>query len=136
MVAAAKHEGASVVEILQNCVIFSDGIHKWVSDKEFRADKSIILEHGKPMIFGKNKDKGLVLEGMTLKVVTIGENGVTEDDILVHDAHCEDNALHLKLAMMGKDEYPIAFGVIRDVKAPVYDQEVARQIKEIGRAHV
>ncbi|MGL4293431.1 MAG: 2-oxoacid:ferredoxin oxidoreductase subunit beta [Bacteroidales bacterium] len=134
MVAAAKHEGASVVEILQNCVIFSDGIHKWVSDREVRAERSIILEHGKPMIFGTNRDKGLVLDGMTLKVVTIGENGVTEKDLLVHDVTTRDNCLHLKLAMMSTDdnsELPIAFGVIRAVESPVYDQEVEKQIADV-----
>ena len=106
-------------------------IHKWVSDKTFRADKSIILEHGKPMIFGANNDKGIILDGFNLKVVKIGENGITEKDLLVHDAKCEDNTLHMKLAMMGKDEFPIAFGVIRSVDAPVYDEEVAAQIEAV-----
>ncbi|MEG0947990.1 MAG: 2-oxoacid:ferredoxin oxidoreductase subunit beta [Bacteroidales bacterium] len=134
MVAAANHAGASVVEILQNCVIFNDGIHKWVSDKDIRAERSIILEQGKPMIFGANRDKGIVLDGFNLKVVKIGENGVTEADLLVHDATIRDNILHLKLAMMGvdpEDELPIAFGVIRSVESPVYDQEVERQIAEV-----
>ncbi|MEG1723457.1 MAG: 2-oxoacid:ferredoxin oxidoreductase subunit beta [Bacteroidales bacterium] len=134
MVAAANHAGASVVEILQNCVIFNDGIHKWVSDKDIRAEGSIILEQGKPMIFGANRDKGIVLDGFNLKVVKIGENGVTEADLLVHDATIRDNILHLKLAMMGvdpEDELPIAFGVIRSVESPVYDQEVERQIAEV-----
>ena len=61
-------------------------------------------------------------EGFGLKVVKIGENGVTQDDILVHDAHCQDNTLQLKLAMMSnEDGFPIALGVIRDVEAPTYD---------------
>ncbi|MDO5570145.1 MAG: 2-oxoacid:ferredoxin oxidoreductase subunit beta [Bacteroidales bacterium] len=131
MIAAAKHKGASVVEILQNCVIFNDGIHKYVSDKEFRADRSIILEQGKPMIFGANRDKGLVLDGLNLKVVKIGENGITEKDLLVHDATTKDNGLHFKLAMMGSGELPVAFGVIRCVDAPVYDEEVENQIKDV-----
>ena len=134
MVAAANHPGASVVEVLQNCVIFNDGIHKWVSDREFRADRSIILEHGKPMIFGANRDKGIVLDGLELKVVTLGENGVTEKDLLVHDATTRDNIMHLKLAMMGvnpEDGLPIAFGVIRSVEAPVYDREVEKQIADV-----
>ncbi|MEG1617081.1 MAG: 2-oxoacid:ferredoxin oxidoreductase subunit beta [Bacteroidales bacterium] len=130
MVAAAQHPGASVVEILQNCVIFNDGIHKFVSDKEYRLDRSIVLEHGKPMIFGTKRDKGLVLDGFNLKVVTIGENGITEKDLLVHDAKCADHTLHFKLAMMGGD-LPVAFGVIRSVDAPVYDREVEKQIKEV-----
>lgn len=134
MVAAANHPGASVVEVLQNCVIFNDGIHKWVSDREFRADRSIILEHGKPMIFGANRDKGIMLDGLELKVVTLGENGVTEKDLLVHDATTRDNIMHLKLAMMGvnpEDGLPIAFGVIRSVEAPVYDREVEKQIADV-----
>ena len=131
MVAAAHHAGASVVEILQNCVIFNDGIHKYVSDKEYRAERSIVLEHGKPMIFGAKRDKGLILEGLNLRVVTIGENGITENDLLVHDATTMDNLLHCKLAMMGVDnDMPVAFGVIRSVEAPVYDQEVEQQIKD------
>ncbi|MEG1585644.1 MAG: 2-oxoacid:ferredoxin oxidoreductase subunit beta [Bacteroidales bacterium] len=134
MVAAATHKGASVVEILQNCVIFNDGIHKYISDKDFRADRSIILEQGKPMIFGAQRDKGIVLDGFSLKAVTIGENGITEKDLLVHDATVKDNALHLKLAMMGTmpgDTLPVAFGVIRSVESPVYDQEVEAQIAQV-----
>jgi 2-oxoglutarate ferredoxin oxidoreductase subunit beta len=83
------------------------------------------------MIFGKERNKGLVLEGMTLKVVTIGENGVTEDDIVVHDAKCEDVSMHLKLASMEYPEYPVALGVIRDVEAPVYDQCMEKQIEDV-----
>lgn len=132
MVAAANHTGASVVEILQNCVIFNDGIHKYVTDREFRADRSIILEQGKPMIFGSKRDKGIILEGFDLKVVTIGENGITEQDLLVHDATTKDNILHCKLAMMGVDDHlPVAFGVIRSVEAPAYDQEVEKQIANV-----
>ncbi|MCE5331902.1 MAG: 2-oxoacid:ferredoxin oxidoreductase subunit beta [Bacteroidales bacterium] len=131
MLAAAKHKGTSVVETLVNCVIFNDGAHSWLSEKETRYDRIIILEHGKPMIFGKNSDKGLVLDGFNLKVVTIGENGVTENDILVHDAHCEDTTLQMKIAMMEGPEFPVAIGVIRDVEAESYDEAMTNQITEI-----
>ena len=71
-------------------------------------------------------------EGFGLKVVKIGENGITLDDILTHDAHCQDNTLQLKLAMMSpEDGFPIALGVIRDVEAPTYDEAVNRQIEEV-----
>ena len=76
MLAAAKHKGTSVIECLVNCVIFNDGAHSWLSEKENRYDRLIILEHGKPMIFGKENDKGLMLDGLNLKVVKIGENGM------------------------------------------------------------
>lgn len=133
MVEAARHKGASVVEILQNCVIFNDKIHSFVADKEFRAERTIHLKHGEKMLFGKNNEKGLVLDGLKLKVVTIGENGVTLDDILTHDVTDQDGTLHRMLAMMDGHELPLAVGVIRSVEAPVYDQEVKAQI-ELVRA--
>src|SRR5665647_845263 len=110
--AAAKHKGTSVVECLVNCVIFNDGAHGWIAEKDSRPDRIIVLEDGKPMIFGKENNKGLVLDGFILKVVTIGENGVSESDILVHNATCQDPTLHTILAMMEGPEQPIAMGVI------------------------
>jgi 2-oxoglutarate ferredoxin oxidoreductase subunit beta len=83
------------------------------------------------MIFGKDRNKGLVLDGWNLKVVTIGENGVTENDILVHDATTEDPTLHLKLALMDGPDMPIAMGVIRAVPTECYDEAVHNQIKEV-----
>lgn len=131
MLAAAKHKGTSIVECLVNCVIFNDGAHGWLAEREFRSDRTIVLEHGKPMIFGKEMNKGLVLDGFNLKIVTIGENGITEKDILVHDAACEDTTLHMKLALMEGPELPIALGVIRDVKEDTYDAAVEAQIAEV-----
>lgn len=127
---AASHKGASVVEVLVNCVIFNDGIHKQLTDKEYRADRTIFLRHGEKMLFGKENEKGLVLDGLKLKAVTIGEDGYTLDDILVHDAHEADPTLHTMLGMMGGD-MPVALGVIRDVAAPAYDEEVEKQIAEV-----
>lgn len=131
LTAAAKHKGASVVEVLENCIIFNDGTHSAVSKKEGRAKNAIVLQHGKPMIFGENNEKGLILDGMNLKVVNLGENGVTEKDILIHDKTTIDFTLHLKLATMPFPEFPIALGVIRSVKAPTYDEEITVQIKDV-----
>ena len=131
MMAGAKHKGTSVIECLVNCVIFNDGAHGWLAEKESRADRTIVLEHGKRMIFGKEGNKGLVLDGLSLKVVTIGENGVTENDILIHDASCDDTTLHIKLALMEGPEMPIAMGVIRDVAEESYDAAVEAQIAEV-----
>lgn len=89
------------------------------------------LEHGKPMLFGENKEFGLMQEGFGLKVVKLGENGITERDILIHDAHCLDNTLQLKLALMEGPDFPIALGVIRDVDAPTYNDAVEAQIEEV-----
>lgn len=129
--AAQAHKGTAVCEILQNCVIFNNGTHDSVYTKEGRAKNAIYLEHGKPMIFGENNEFGLVQEGFGIKVVRIGEDGITENDLLVHDAHCEDNTLQFKLAMMERPDFPIALGVIRDVAAPTYDESVSAQIEDI-----
>jgi 2-oxoglutarate ferredoxin oxidoreductase subunit beta len=131
MIAGAAHKGTSVIECLVNCVIFNDGAHSWLSEKETRYDRIIILEHGKPMIFGKNSDKGLMADGFNLKVVTLGENGVSEADLLVHDAKCEDSTLQMKLALMEGPEYPVAIGVIRDVESGTYDAETEQQIADV-----
>lgn len=129
--AAHSHKGTSVCEILQNCVIFNNGTHDSVYSKEGRAKNAIYLEHGKPMIFGAENEYGLMQEGFGIKVVKIGENGISEKDLLVHDAHCPDNTLQLKLAMMEGPDFPVALGVIRDVEAPTYDDGVTLQIEEV-----
>ncbi|MDP4278098.1 MAG: 2-oxoacid:ferredoxin oxidoreductase subunit beta [Bacteroidota bacterium] len=134
MIQAVEHKGCSVIEALVNCVIFNDGTHKAISDKEIRADKTIVLKDGEPMIFGKNNDKGLIIDGFNLKAVTIGENGITEKDILVHDAKCQDPTLHFKLSNMHGD-LPVALGVIRNVDALVYDQAVEKQVTDVQAKH-
>ena len=131
MLAAAKHKGLSIVELLQNCMIFNNGIHNYITDRATRADRTIHLVHGEKMIFGAEKNKGLVQDGFGLKAVTIGEDGYTIDDVLVHDAHCESNFLHQQLAMMDGHDLPLAIGVIREVDAPNYDTAVAEQVAEV-----
>jgi 2-oxoglutarate ferredoxin oxidoreductase subunit beta len=132
LVKAARHKGASVVEVLQNCVIFNNGTHDSLATSDLRAKNAIYLEHGKPMIFGENRELGLMQEGFGLKVVKIGENGITEKDLLVHDAHCMDNTLQLKLALMEGPDFPVALGVIRDVDAPTYNDAVYAQVEEVS----
>ena len=84
------------------------------------------------MLFGKDNQKGLVFENMRLKVVTIGEDGYTVDDVLTHDAHCEDTTLHSMLAAMKWPEYPVAVGIIREVKDDnVYNEKVEQQLAEV-----
>lgn len=131
MVAAEKHKGTSVIECLVNCVIFNNGTHSQIADRATRAERTILLEQGKPMLFGEKKDKGLVLDGWNLRAVRIGENGVTEKDILIHDATTEDDTLHRKLAMMQGPDLPVALGVIRDVECETYDTAVNQQIRNV-----
>ena len=133
LVEGAAHEGFSIVEVLQNCVIFNDKTHAlFAGDKATRAENTIVLKHGEKMLFGSQKNKGLMLDGMKLKVVTLGENGVTEDDILTHDAHEKDTTLHVMLAAMKYPDYPVALGVIRSVEDDaVYDKKVAEQVEQV-----
>ena len=131
LIAAAQHRGAAVTEVLQNCVIFNNGAHTGVSDRAIRADKTIILRHGEKMLFGKDKEKGLVQDGFEIRAVTIGENGFTLDDVLVHDAHYQSDVLHRQLALMDGEELPLALGVIRDVEAISYNEAVEAQVAEV-----
>lgn len=132
MVAAARHKGTSVVEVLQNCMIYNNGIHDKISNREWRDDNTILLRQGEKMIFGKEKNRGIVQEGWNLKAVTIGEGGYTLDDVLVHDATTRENTLQLKLALMDINEgLPVALGVIRDVASPSYDEAYEQQLEEV-----
>jgi 2-oxoglutarate ferredoxin oxidoreductase subunit beta len=131
---AAKHKGTSVIEVLQNCVIFNDGIHETVAGREVRDDRTIILKHGEPMVFGKDNDKGLVLDGLKLKVVKLGENGITEKSLLIHDAIEPNPGIQYMLANMRYPEYPVALGVIRSVPGNTYENDVVEQIKGVQKS--
>lgn len=133
LVAAAKHKGTSIVEVLQNCVIFNHGIHSELTDRAWKEENTILLKHGEKMIYGAEKNKGIVLDGWNLKGVTIGEDGYSLEDVLTHDMSTQDNILHLKLALMGanEDKLPVALGVIRNVEGTTYEEEHMRQIKEV-----
>ena len=131
MIAAARHKGTSVVEILQNCVIFSNGVHSRITDKEVRADRTIHLRHGEKMLYGKDMNKGLVRDGFYIKAVELGKDGYTLDDVLVHDAKLPSNFLHQQLAMMDGETLPLAVGVIRDVDSITYNDAVSQQIEEV-----
>ena len=128
---AAAHKGTSVVEVLQNCVIFNDGIHAEIADPKMRDERQIFLEHGKPMIFGFNHDKGLIFEKGNLKAVKIGENGVSMKDILIHDATEPNGFIHQLLINMKLPDLPVAMGIIRAVEAPVYDLAREAQIADV-----
>jgi len=126
-----KHEGISIFELLQNCVIFNDGAYKKYTDKETKEDHQLHLKDGERMIFGKNRDKGIAVDkDYNLIVVKIGENGITEDDILIHNESYASPIIHYELAEL-KD--PIALGVIRCIKKENYDQAVHTQIEDVKK---
>ena len=124
---AHAHRGSSFMEILQNCNIFNDGAFNDVSDKALKAEHQLVLEHGKPLIFGKSRDKGIRMNGMRPEVVKLGEGGVSEKDLVVHD---ETN---LSLAfMLGHFEAPMPtpVGVFYATARPTYDAAVNQQLEE------
>lgn len=147
MVEAEKHKGASVIECLVNCVIFNNGAHAWIADREQRAERTIVLEHGKKMLFGKNMDKGLALDyskGIIPQLIVVPAD---DERVLTHDATMSDPTLHRMLALMGQERYqtaeavtseemtlPIALGVIRNVEEETYDQAVNNQINQVRSA--
>ena len=135
------------MECLVNCVIFNNGTHAWIADREQRAEHSIILKHGEKMIFGANKDKGLAVEidpqTFVPKIIVVPAD---DPRVLTHDATQPDPTLHRLLALMGQDRYlnvqmdnvqctedelPIALGVIRSVEAETYNEAVNKQIAAV-----
>lgn len=127
---AAKHKGAAFVEIFQNCNIFNDGAFEYAIDKNEKADRQLILQHGAPMIFGKNRDKGLKLSSQcNLEVVTLGKE-FTEKDILVHD---ESNPMiAAMLSRLTTPEFPVPLGVIYAVERPKYEDGVRSQLGAVS----
>ncbi len=126
---AAEHKGAAFVEVYQNCNVFNDGEFAWGTDRQTKTDTTIELEHGKPLVFGKNRDKGIRQNGMQLEVVTLGK-GITEDDLLFHDEKLPEPSLAYLLSRMRHPEFPEPIGVFRDVQRPMYDQMVDAQIAD------
>lgn len=137
MVAGHQHKGASVIECLVNCVIFNNGTHNWIADREMRAEHSIVLKHGEKMIFGKEKDKGIALDysqGLIPHLIVVSAD---DERVLTHDATTADPTLHRMLALMGAEgdtTLPITLGVIRNVEEDAYDLAVNQQINEVRSA--
>ena len=129
---AAAHKGAAFIEILQNCNIFNDGAWESVVEKEVRDDHIIALEHGQPLLFGKNKDKGIRRNGLELEVVPLG-NGIAEKDLIVHDEKNENPAYAFLLSRMDSTPgFPTPIGVLRAVEGGVrYEDRIAEQIREV-----
>jgi len=126
---AAEHKGTAFVEVYQNCVVFNDGAFNFATDREMKSDTVLELEHGRPLIFGKNRDRGIRLNGLDPEVVTLG-NGITEDDLLFHDEKAPEPSLaYLLSRLRHEDGFPEPIGVFRAVEAPRYDEELNRQIE-------
>jgi len=126
---AAKHKGTSFVEVYQDCNVFNPGAFKYATEKDLRPEHTLYLEHGKPLVFGKNRDKGIRLHGLDPEIVELGK-GVTEDDLLFHDEKAPEPSLAYLLSRMKYPEFPEPLGVFRDVARPCYDELLNRQVAD------
>lgn len=126
--AAARHKGVSFVEVYQNCNIFNDKAFEYFTERSVRSDRVLYLEHGKPMIFGKDGNRGIRMNGAHPEVVNIGENGITADDLLVHDIYLKDPSVAFMLARMEYPDFPQPVGIFRAVERATYEDMLADQI--------
>jgi 2-oxoglutarate/2-oxoacid ferredoxin oxidoreductase subunit beta len=126
---AARHKGISFVEVFQNCNIFNDGAFKHFTEREIREDRTINLEHGKPLVFGKDRNKGIRLNGLKLEVVELGK-GISEADLLVHDVQAPEPNLAYMLARMDYPDFPVPVGVFRSVAKPTYEELLEAQVED------
>jgi 2-oxoglutarate ferredoxin oxidoreductase subunit beta len=127
---AAAHQGTAFIEILQNCNIFNDRAWETLTERDVRDDHTILLEHGKPLVFGKNHDRGIRMNGINLEVVTLG-NGVSEADLIVHDERHPNPAYAFLLSRMdAAPDFPTPMGVLRAVDAPPYERAMNDQLKQ------
>lgn len=127
---AAAHKGSAFVEVYQNCKIFNDGVFDYATEKAVKADNTLYLEHRKPLIFGKDRNKGIRLHGLDPEVVTLG-NGISVDDLLIHDETAEEPSLAYLLSRMVQPRFPECIGVFRSVERPTYDGVINEQIQNI-----
>jgi 2-oxoglutarate ferredoxin oxidoreductase subunit beta len=128
---AAAHRGTAFVEVLQNCNIFNDGAWESLTEKDVRDDHTIALEHGRPLVFGRARDKGIRMRGLELEVVAL-EGGVGEADLIVHDEANPNPAYAFLLSRMEHTPgFPNPIGVLRAVEAPQYEDLVNGQIRGV-----
>lgn len=126
---AAKHKGSAFVEIFQNCIVFNDGAWEEVSEKSMRDETTVNLAHGQPLVFGKNKNRGIRLKGWMPEVVAF-EPGKAPSDLLVHDEKAPSPALAHMLARMERPDYPVPQGVFRCVERPALHELINGQVAE------
>jgi 2-oxoglutarate ferredoxin oxidoreductase subunit beta len=127
---AAAHKGTAFVEVYQNCKIFNDGVFEYATDKSTKADNVLYLQHGRPLVFGKDRNKGIRLNGLNPEVVELG-NGIALDDLLVHDEKAEEPSLAYLLSRMVYPDFPECIGVFRCVERPTYEDVLNKQIDDV-----
>jgi 2-oxoglutarate ferredoxin oxidoreductase subunit beta len=129
---AGEHKGTAFVEIYQNCNIFNDGVFEYTTDKVVKADNLLYLEHGKPLVFGQDQNRGIRLKGLVPEVVQLG-NGISANELIVHDEQAPEPYLAFLLSRMTYPEFPECVGVLRCVQRPTYDEQLQAEIEEAVR---
>ena len=125
---AAEHRGTAFVEVYQNCNVFNDMAWQYASDRQTKSEHTIELEHGAPLVFGRDRQKGIRLNGLDPQVVELG-NGTTEADLLVHDEQASEPSLaYLLSRLRHEDGFPEPIGVFRAIDAPRYEEELVTQV--------
>ncbi len=124
---AVAHKGTSFVEIYQNCNIFNDKAFEYTTGKETKADATLVLEHGRPLIFGADRNKGIRLNGLNPEIVTLGD-GITEDDLLFHDEKAPEPTLAYMLSRLYHPQFPEPIGVFRAVQRNTYEDMLEEQV--------
>lgn len=122
------HSGTAFLEVYQNCLIFNDGAFQHLADREVRDDNVLILEHGKPMIFGKEKDKGLRIDASTPQVVSL-EKDYSQSDLVVHDEN-DRNLAGILANLTYAPDFPTPVGVLYQEEEPTYDDLLVQQIEQ------
>jgi 2-oxoglutarate ferredoxin oxidoreductase subunit beta len=127
---AAEHRGTSFVEVYQNCNVFNDGAFFTYTEKETKGDNVLVLEHGKPLVFGKEHDKGVLFDGYKPVVVSLKDGRYTVNDLPIHDEKSSDPAIAFILANMSNyTGLPRPIGIFRDIQRTVYEDEMSNQIR-------
>lgn len=129
---AARHRGTSFVEVYQDCNVFNHNAFEYATDKEVKDDHTLYLEHGKPMTFGKSRDKGIRLRGAEPEIVDLSGSG-NADDLLFHDEKAAEPSLAYWLSRLSYPEFPEPMGVFRAVEGPVYEDQLAEQMRAASK---
>ena len=130
---AAKHRGAAFVEIYQNCKVFNDGVFEYATDLSLKRDATAVLEHRRPVVFGRDRNRGLRLTGLEPEVVTLG-NGVRVDDLFIHDERAPEPTAAFLLSRLTGPDFPECLGVFRSVARPTYEEQLADQLDQARSA--
>jgi len=126
----AKHRGSAFVQIFQNCNIFNDGAFQDFTERDVRDDRNVTLEHGRPLVFGKEQDKGIRFNGWLAETVSLRDGGVSQADLAVHDEKSPHPSWAQTLSRLGPPDFPIPIGVFRQQELPTYEERIQQQIKQ------